>query len=44
MDKALPGPLTLRRRVLRAARRIFERKRLVELLQAYLERLPPCCR
>jgi hypothetical protein len=41
MDK--PRPFALRWRALRSARRIFGSKRLVELLQAYLERLPPCC-
>jgi len=43
MDRALRHPLALPQRALRAARRVFERKRLVELLQAYLERLRPCC-
>jgi len=43
MDKALQHPLALPARVLRAARRVLGRKRLFELLQAYLERLPPCC-
>jgi hypothetical protein len=43
MDKTVRGPFTLRRRVLRAVRLVLGRKRLVELLQAYLERVPPCC-
>jgi hypothetical protein len=43
MDRALRDPLLLPARVLRAARRVLERKKLIELLQAWLERLPPCC-
>jgi hypothetical protein len=43
MDSALQHPLALPRRMLRAARRVLGRKNLVELLQAYLQRLPPCC-
>jgi hypothetical protein len=43
MASARQHPLALPRRALRAARRVFGRKKLVELLQAYLERLPPCC-
>ena len=49
MDNALQHPLALPRRALRAARRVLGRKevlgrkKLIELLQAYLERLPPCC-
>jgi hypothetical protein len=43
MASALEYPLALPRRALRTARRVLERKKLVELLQAYLERLPPCC-
>ncbi len=43
MDRALRRRLTFPGRVLRATRRAFGGKKLVELLQAYLERLPPCC-
>ncbi len=43
MASALQHPLALPRRALRAARCILSRKKLVALLQAYLERLPPCC-
>jgi hypothetical protein len=43
MDSALHHPQALPGRALRAARRILARKKLVELLQAYLQRLPPCC-
>jgi hypothetical protein len=43
MDKALRRPFALPARALRAARRVLARKRLLELLQAWLERLPPCC-
>jgi hypothetical protein len=43
MARAIRHPLALQARVLRAARRVLERKKLIELLQAWLERLPPCC-
>jgi hypothetical protein len=43
MASALLHPLALPKRALRAARRVLSRKKLVELLQTYLERLPPCC-
>ena len=43
MDKVLRYPRSLPARAMRAARRALGSKRLLELLQAYLERLPPCC-
>jgi hypothetical protein len=43
MDRVLRHPLALPARALRAARRVLGRKKLIELLQAWLERLPPCC-
>jgi hypothetical protein len=43
MDSVLRHPLALPGRAFRAARHVLARMKLIELLQAYLERLPPCC-